>query len=120
MRIRYGKCNNVDCNINEDCPRKYKIYMCCKTEKVNFYECYDHNSDNINYKKRGISESTKKIIENLIYNYDARPIESYNNSIGQALNSEPKKRGPRSAKQTQNKTKQNNNLSPRVLRSRNR
>ena len=37
MRVQYGICNNNECNMFEECPRKYKTLTCLKKNRIKFY-----------------------------------------------------------------------------------
>ena len=62
MKVQYGYCNNEPCNAITPCQRRTKTQICsqhCSTEFIK--------------KNVGISDCVKGIIDDLIYNYDARP-----------------------------------------------
>ena len=71
MRVQYARFSNVPCNIDRHCVRLYKIYTCLKTsnpkiQKVKFFETGHHLSLDIRFEaKRGFSEKTKNIVEDL-------------------------------------------------------
>ena len=80
MRVRYLCCGNEACNKNGvECPRRMKVSICLKRDDpkyqpVNLYSNnVKHNSTIFQYKRHGITETVKELIEVCIYNYTSTP-----------------------------------------------
>jgi hypothetical protein len=77
MRYKIGRCNDKTCN-NADapCERIVKILYCQKREHVALYGKGEHRAESKDRlpKHHGISETVKEKLEDLICNYDSRPL----------------------------------------------
>jgi hypothetical protein len=77
MRYKIGRCNDNTCNnTDEPCERKVKILYCQKREHVALYGKGVHRAESKDRipKHHGISETVKEKLEDLICNYDSRPL----------------------------------------------
>jgi hypothetical protein len=77
LRYKIGRCNDNTCNnTDEPCERKVKILYCQKREHVALYGKGVHRAESKDRmpKHYGISETVKEKLEDLICNYESRPL----------------------------------------------
>ena len=79
MKTQYGICSNKPCLESGICPVEYKATTCLKyndkqIQKINLYSLdIDHKSDEIEKHVRGLTDTVKEIVEEIIHDYDAKP-----------------------------------------------
>ena len=78
MKVQYHRCNNPPCCIDcNHCLKRYVTYTCMlsdveKLQKRQLLEVLDekHNATQIVTKQRGLSQTVKDLIEELISEYE--------------------------------------------------
>ena len=84
MRIVYSDCVDRKCNSKgKICTARTKVIICLKHSNTNeqthlLYKLNEHLSQEFSQTMRGITPVVKKLIENLMYRFDAKPNRIYN------------------------------------------
>ena len=79
MLVQRAVCSNSACKADSNYPKQYKVLACLKGNadqkkfKCEFYSSGKHNSKVIVKETIGINSNVKKIIEDVISEYDTKP-----------------------------------------------
>jgi hypothetical protein len=72
-QYKISRCPNVYCNQVEECQHRTQVCICLADGCVDIYEEGEHNSEKFSRLQFGMSAKAKLVVEDIIYNYDARP-----------------------------------------------